>query len=311
MRGLDGILGPCIAACLIGLSCSAAADTDLLQQLTEEPAGWASFDWAQPARLAARNESGWVATLLDSDQTGEISLERTLQASGGSWRARWSPQEIPRLVLKREPGGEGCLAMVERLGRTLGAPRLVEDRSQQAWANHTAESVQKTWQWTIGQTRIEAYCLRESRRRPGQTIEQAVERPIELSIDSAARIPVLESPFLLRCTRQFVSAPRASKGRLNDFVVRVTPGLRGSVKLRSSEFVARARIDANEVAFTVDGRYPNHWPDIQYRINRVTGELAAEPLRDDRGDGRVHGACQVVDAASKAAAAAGHPGAPR
>ena len=156
-----------IAAGLIG-PCATAAGPDRLQQLIDEPARWAAYDWANPAGLAVHNEAGWVYAIEIAVPGVEPTLERTLQAYGGAWRVQWIPQGSPPLWMYRDMPSADCPAVIESFGRTLGPAALDEERSHETRNGRAMESVVKHWRWQVGRTQIDAICNADSDDQPGQ-----------------------------------------------------------------------------------------------------------------------------------------------
>jgi hypothetical protein len=182
-HGMWRVAGSFMAACMFGAS-SHATGPDRLKQLIDEPAGWASYDWAKPTDVAVHNESGWVYVIEIPTPGVQPTLERTLQAYGGAWRVRWTPDGLPSLWVFRDMPSADCPAVIESFGKTLGPAEFSVKRSREMRDGRSVESILKLWRWRIGRTQIDASCGADSNDQPGRVSWNAISLDID-SIDRA------------------------------------------------------------------------------------------------------------------------------
>lgn len=290
----------CIAL-LISTNCIAAdkrSSGDTLESLIPQPTGWRNFDWSIASKSAVFSDLRWIKNpeqIIEKNGT-LVTHTRQLNAMGAVWSAeRWragNPESDIQVTLSRDiPAGECSQAALE-IGRGLGAPVFSDSSTRDYFGqDNFVEATSLEWQWTIGQTRVGAYChgsfaSAESRRDPNRLVVSYA--PIDWK-------PAIKPSLLLRCTRSSESG--GSRSALSDLVIGVS---QTPVIVRDKNMVPFENeppiVNEVRIAFTLKTRDVT----IRYAIDRVNGSLRGEARAlNDRLVGTITGMCDRTDSATR------------
>ena len=282
-RSCNDIRWSALLACLLGGTCqTATAAAPELSELVGQPAFWQDFDWQHANNSSLWKNQRWINYLgsqpADStrDKIQELMLDKL------EWQAiiehtekpQRSPYQLTIYTPVTETDKDSCDILLAWASQHFGAPQLgIQGSYRLQSAAPSQQTIDRRYQWTLGNTRITEICngriSRGLRDTPAQIWAESALR-FAAADRTAALTPLLQAS----CSRVMHSIDNQGTTRALATMTFIID--RDHQLIRRNDLVPLKvdHLDINQLEARFDlvqGNATN-----RYRIDLNTGQLQAE-----------------------------------